>query len=235
MNLRPDSSLFDLGKHALLQYAQRQEQLRSIFSYLIATLLALPVAVLPWLLYQMSQTGNSAQPLLQRTLMPVSGIEAAPFFLLFVIVTLGISVFLNVVADRQYERALHELSKQIRTSDLALSAVSPEYAAAVKERVSDHMSLISLSPVLTAELRSRVDYFAHYSRMYMSCEQTGRSVIRQNPAMNLLITLAVVLLCLLIIGYLLIPVAIRHMFLEWPRVNAARLSIAEFLMNTQSS
>ncbi|MEZ5338835.1 MAG: hypothetical protein R3F46_11295 [bacterium] len=236
----PQGPLFDSARSGLQRSAERFEKLRGNASYVAASLLALPAGLLPWvLLTRLSMILSMSAGQAGSSLLPGSASDG-PWFGLAMALSLVFIVISCVLADRVMQRMQNEASRMFAQTDLGFVILEGSLAREIAGnlRFSVMPEVLSLPPEGSTEdqMRFYALFHSEFHRRIQNRElRPAAMVMRQDAGINLLIALITGLLCLVLVGYLLLPFAIIRIFRNWPRVSACQLAFAQYMSRQESS
>lgn len=207
---------------------KRMESHRKLASYLTASMLAVPIGMLPWII-------KGLVILIWYSASPVSAASAPNAFtfnnlfaVLAILLALFFIVFVNIRADLVFEYSTRQARILLQSTSTKLLVLDQQYTQAIEDRVSFRILPELIGVQIERDLRSRIEHFAHYHRCYETdlSQLDQRKVwmaLRQSSSINLLLAFVVSLLCFVLVGYLFLPLVLTRLFVNWPTVSAYRL------------
>lgn len=232
VNLHPQSPLFESSSSRMSRLSGLLERQRKWSSYIAASLLGVPLGMLPWLISR-AISGGSSQIAGTAASGPVSAGVDALLLLPVPIVAIIFIVVANLNSDGVYRSVNDRLRQRLRSTDLPALVLDDSRLAALRQNLRKLPLPQGLSLESTSTLHDKLEFFAHYHRQLTAADLDTASrsymAVRQEMWFNLFICAACSALCFLFMGYLLLPFIYRRIFVSWPSASAARVSFAQFL------
>ncbi len=234
MSLQPQSPLFAASLNHVLRRVALLESQRRWSSYVAASMLAVPVGLLPWILQDsiFSTFSNSLQGRF-ISFPPLSAADGI-YILPFLPIALCVIVILTLHADLVYAAQLKRTRLALADGDCALLSLDENRARELHSRLR-MLVLPDLLGVPTGDdLAGKIEFLAHYHRCFQGDQaatgnQAPRMAVRQGMWINLAICFCTGLLCFILAGFLLLPFAIWRVFRGWPATSAVRMAFSEYL------
>jgi hypothetical protein len=214
------------------------EAKRRLASYLSASMLALPIGLLPLIIKGLIiRIWYSSVPVTSAS--PVFAFASDSMLAaLAILIALMFVVFMSIRSDLIFEQASRRARALLETTDAGLLVLDGLYAAAIEEQVSFRMLPEVLGIQIEKDLKSRIEHFAHYHRWYgpdhsLLGKRRIWMALRQTPGLNLLLAFLCSLCCFALVGFLLLPLLLRRLYVNWPTVSAYRLEFVATMHDSQ--